>query len=130
MVFQREELVCCLLLYLKVKDSKTVYFNFVINKQGMSGSKVFSHLKKLIAGVEVANKFVSLLNCLLDNADKTVYINAEEVCVVKPNASMPVKKALVMESPEASKPPACCIQAKCAVKKAPYVPETAPEVKY
>ena len=62
-----KELVCYLLLYLKVQDAKTVYFNFAVNRHGMSDTAVFERLKKLKTGVEVAKEFVSLLNHLLDN---------------------------------------------------------------
>ena len=65
----------------------------------------------------------------MDNAEKTICINAEEVPAVKPHRSMPVRKALLMESPEVKQPPECRVQAKCAAMKAPSAHESAPEVK-
>ena len=49
-----EDLVCHLFLYLKVEDAKTVFFDFAVNRHGMSDTEVFEQLKKLKTGVEVA----------------------------------------------------------------------------
>ena len=83
-----EDLVCYVLIYLKVQDAKTVYFDFAVNRHGMSDTAVFKQLKKLKTGVEVVKEFVSLLNQLLDNNEKSKFINIEEVSVNKATVSM------------------------------------------
>ncbi len=71
-------------------------------------------------GVEVAKEFVSLLNHLLNNDEKIIYVNIEEVAVVKANVSTQAQKTLVMETQEANTPLACRSQAVHASKKSRY----------
>ncbi len=78
----------------------------------MLDGDVFTHLKKFNTVLEVAYEFVSLLNHLLDNAEKSGYVNADEVPAIKPKASLTAKKALVMETPVGRQPLACNVQAK------------------
>jgi hypothetical protein len=100
-----------------VDDSKTVFFDFAVNIHGMSGVEIFDRLKKLKTAVEVADEFVTLLNSLLDKEEKSIYVNNEEVAVVKSNVSIPAKKTLLMETPETKKLPARHVQARCAAKR-------------
>jgi hypothetical protein len=111
-----EDLVSYLLLYLEVDDSKTVFFNLAVNIHGMSGVDIFKRLKELKTAVEVANAFIALLYSLLKKEENFVYVNDEEVSVAKTNVSIPAKKTLLMETPETKKPPARCVQARCAAK--------------
>jgi len=120
-----EDLVCYLLQYLEVQDAKTVYFDFAVNRHGMSDTAVFEQLKKLKTGVK---ECVSLLNHLLDNNEKLVHINIEEVAVVKANVSTQAQKMLVMETPKAKTLLAHCSRAIRACKKSP-VAVTSPSVK-
>jgi hypothetical protein len=85
-----------------------VYFDFAVNRHGMSDIAVLERLKKLKTGVEVAKEFVTLLNHLLDNNEKLVHVNIEDVAVVKANVLTQAQKMLVMETPEAKTPLACC----------------------
>ena len=101
-----EDRICYLLLYLEVEDAKTVFFDFAVNRHGMSNTEVFEQLKKLKTGVEVVKEFVSLLKHLLDNDEKSMYVNTEEVLVAKANVSTPAQKMLLMETPEVKTPPA------------------------
>jgi hypothetical protein len=55
-----EDLVCYLLLYLEVQDAKTEYFDFAMNRHGMSDTAVFTQLKMLKAGVEVTKQVFCL----------------------------------------------------------------------
>ncbi len=112
---------------------KWYFFGFANNKQRMLQSDVFSHLKKFNTVLEVANEFVLLPNCLLEDAEKCVYVNVDEMPSTKAEASSTAKKALKMETSDGKKPSACHIQplacrvqAKQAAKKA--MPARVPDV--
>ena len=102
-----------------MQDAKTVYFNFAVNRHGMSDTAVFERLKKLKTGVEVAKEFVSLLNHLLDNDEKLMHVNIEEAAVVKANVSTQGQRMLVMETPTVKTPLARRSGAIRASKKPP-----------
>lgn len=88
-----DNLVFKLTIYLQIENAKTGFFNFNISKQGMLKGHVFTQLKKFETDVQVINKFVSLLNHLLVDAETSVYIKANEV-----QASLTTKKALVLDT--------------------------------
>ena len=76
----------------------------------MLESDVFSHQKMFNTVLEILNEFVLLLNqCLLDDAEKCVYVNADEMSSTKSEASSAPKKALAIETSDGMKPPACCV---------------------
>ena len=98
------------MLYLEIEDAKMVSFDFAVNKQGMLQCNVFSHLKKFDTSLEVANKFILLLNNVLDDAEKCVYVNADEMPSTKSDATWTAKKALTMKTSDEMKSPACIVQ--------------------
>ena len=81
-----------LMLYLQIEDAKMLFTDFSVNKQGMLKVNVFTHPKNFGTVLQVANKFVSLLNHLLDNAEKNVYVNADEVPAIKLEASLTAQR--------------------------------------
>ncbi len=66
-------------------------FLFFIIKQATLQCNVF---KKFDTALEVANKFVRLLNHLLNDTEKCVYVNADEMPSTKPEATSTAKQAL------------------------------------
>lgn len=101
--------------YLVIEEAKNEYFDFAVYNKGCCNA-MFSP-RRFTTVLEVANKFVLLLNHLLDNAEKSVYVNADEVAAFTSKIFMKAKKALIMKTSEGWQPHAHCIQAKQGAKK-------------
>ena len=76
-------LVSFLMFYLEVDNAKTVFFDFAVNKHGMSSTNIYNQLKKQDTILDMEKEIIKLLHGLLDIKEKSVYVNECEVTVVK-----------------------------------------------
>lgn len=80
-----DDLVSQLMLYLEIDAAKAVFFDFVINKHGMSSKDIiYKQMKMLNAVLDVDREFIEFQHGLLDIKDKSVHVKIDEVLDVTP----------------------------------------------
>ena len=70
------------MIYLEIDNAITVFFDFAVNKHGMSLTDIYNQLKKLETVLVMEKEFVKLLHGHLDKKEKSVFVNECEVPVV------------------------------------------------
>ena len=91
-----------------------MFFDFAVNKHGMSSTDIYNQLKKLDTVLAIEEEFIKLLHDLLNIKEKSVYVNDCEVPVAKSKGLVLKKVARELKMPELV--PSCLIQVKSVVK--------------
>jgi len=71
------QLIDYLFVFLDVEESKSVFFDFALNKHYRLSTDTYNKLKNLETCVEIEREFTQFLHESLDEKDKTVYVSID-----------------------------------------------------
>jgi hypothetical protein len=111
------QLIDNLFVFQDIKESKSVFFDSAVNKHSRSSTDINNKLKNLEIGVNIEREFTEYLHDLLDEKDKTLYVNIDDIVTVKPNVPQFIISDVSMKSIKNEVPLISCrVQPKCCGK--------------